>query len=310
MDNYLNHILQKKPDLVFPDLLPDSPELKAELADVSNEEYHAIKNMASASLVKEMLESPRDYLHALYENQIGESKEEDHFRFGRLFHEAILEPKKFQGKKIHVKDFGHQGKKENKLAKKEFMESINPGDVVFKPKEHEAFLGMLHSLLDHNIGRNLFREGIPEGTVLFRDTTKIACRARWDYYIPKKKWLVEIKTTRATSPALFKADISKLHYDFQMGFQAMGHKMIYGSPPEMRVIVAISKVPPHHIWIFMLDDNFVESGDAKYRWSMDMLAKCLRLKQFPAKQINAEMVSPPSWAQYESFPQIEFKEQV
>ena len=306
MDNYLQHILEKKPDLIFPAKLGEG----SKRIEILNEDYHQIHNRVSNSLLSNMRDSPRKYLYELYQNQIADEKEEKkHLRFGRLFHEALLEPENFHKKKIVVKDFPPQRSKAAKEEKRLFLEGLEPGTIVFSGEEYDAFVWMLNSLVDHDVGKNIFKGGTPEVTFLFDDPkTGISARSRLDYIIPEKKWIVEVKTTRVSNPAMFKAEVYKMDYDMQLAFQAEAYKSHYGIYPELRVIVGVSKAAPHEIKILMLDDEMVSPGQMKYRWCMETLNKCLELKQFPPKQIRAEIVSPPSWAAYETFPEIEFKE--
>lgn len=150
------------------------------------------------------------------------------FHFGRILHEAILEPERF--------NFSNYKGVNRKL----FYRCM---EAVRQSKECLSLIA-----------------GSREQEVYWTDFyTKVACKSKLDIY--KKGMVIDIKTTRARTQQEFEECIIKYEYDRQIAFYA--DSVSAGQV----VLIGISKTASK-LFYFKTHSNseFITMGRAKYRY--------------------------------------------
>lgn len=306
MEHYSGKLL-KTDGLVLPILAGLTQKKDGFYEDMPAEEYHSQYDRMSNSFMKYLGKSPLHFLQKVFDAQKGEKENEpDHFRFGRAFHMAILEPSKFKECFIAMPDFGNPRTKAAREEKEKFISSQKEGAILLDQKEIDSLTGMCEAISSNIYLRPMLKDMKPEGTILFSEIeSKIACRARPDL-ISSTGYMFDIKTSREISPGMFANDIAKYGYHVQLAFYREAYLMEFGKEPEMTGIVAIEKTPPYDIAIYFPNDNDLSAGREWFRAALRTYRKCVETGKWPGQSPEPMIINMPRWAEMNTFPTWEF----
>lgn len=165
------------------------------------ETYREHEDFASQSTLEKYKKSP---LHALHE----EFKETEALRFGRLYHEFILTPEEFV-KNYYLAD-------DTKLLAELSQSYVNPvgtkaykswfaeqlgfakGKEIVTSKDFIKMQSMRQELMKYTFIRYLLKATKKEVSA-YGEIDGIKAKGRFDMYLEKKRWIVDLKTVSDAS---------------------------------------------------------------------------------------------------------------
>lgn len=255
--------------------------------------YHQDKTAISSSGLKMLDKSPRHFkkmwLDAL------PRKDTDALRFGRLAHEAILEPDKFKARYHVMPDFGDGRKKLAQQAKQAWFDELPFGAEYVTKDDYDTLMAMIESLFENQAAIDLIKGGIFEVTGYFRDpVTGIKCKTRPDILRHEFDYLPELKTSNNPGKALFAHDVLKYGYHIQVAFNMFAVEQITGRQILDACFIVIDKNPPYEAFVYEVDQNMLHVANDQVRFLLNRLKHCVDNNHFPGKQEHGpETLSMP-----------------
>lgn len=249
--------------------------------------YFAMPGVNWSSL-KVIDTSPLAYKYAL------ENKREDtaDLAAGRLLHTLVFEPAKF-GAEYAVWEGGDR----RGNAWKEF-EAANAGRTIFKPSEIEAVRAMAAAVRRHPLVRPYLeaKDGEFERVVTWTDpATGLDCKMKADWIIPSQLTLIDLKSTRSIERRRFIGDVAKFDYYGQLAHYSQGCTHGLKWTPIKRVLIAVEKLAPHDVGVFVLDDEACEIGDEHRDELMAKLKACMDTNDWPGRYSEEQTIDLPGW---------------
>ena len=224
--------------------------------------------------------------------------------FGSAFHCALLEPEVFARTYVAEPDFGacrkdaHTTSEEAKRNKEERNKwrAANVGKRFISPESEAKIAGMCASVRGDDLASALVTGGVPEMTVLWRDSeTGLRCKARADYYVRSARLIVDVKTVDSAKEYAFARSVERYGYDTQdalytSGFAAAGH------PVDRFVFLAVEKRAPYLVAMYRLDVASREAAGAAVREAIRGMAECLRTDVYPGHPAGIQTIGVRRWA--------------
>lgn len=258
---------------------------------MTNEAYHASEGISKTGL---------DHIHrspAHYQAYLAEpSKETPALFFGRVVHQAILEPFLFAEQVVTVPgDIAAMDKrtKAYKEAWAEFQEAAK-GKTIIEPDMHADIKRMQESVWSNQTAVSILTSDPPclfEQSVYAVDAqTGELIKCRPDIADHGMRLLADLKTTKDARPEPFSRDA----YSFRYHVQAAYYLDICGY--DYFTFIAVEKEPPYAVMVYEADYDFIEAGRAAYRRDLDLYHKCRMSGIWPAYQDELHQLSLPRWA--------------
>lgn len=219
----------------------------------------------------------------------------DAYRLGRGLHCAALEPERYRRDYVVLPEFGDLRTKAAKAAKAEWL-ADHEGQAWLPAADAEAAERMVAALHAHPLAAPLLRGGHPEVTALWEDAdTGLQCCARADYWIPSRRVLVDLKTTRDASPRAFARAIGQYRYHVQDAHYRAGWEAC-GERADHFIFIAIEKTPPYGISVHQLDPDSLLRAEDSRRGDLRRLADCVRDNDWPCYDARIHTTQAPQWA--------------
>jgi len=213
---------------------------------------------------------------------------------GNLAHCAVLEPKEFEARYV-------VGPSVNRNTKvwKEFVEA-NPNRIAIQDDQREVAIRQAVSVNAlPEIGEAL-ANGKAEVSAFWTDEeTGVKCRCRPDWVNDCGEpgvILLDLKTYSIASANEFRRQVARKRYDVQAAFYSDGYSAASGRTILGFVFVAVETEYPYAANAFMLDDESLESGRAKYRRNLRTYAECERTNTWPGYSTGIDIIRLPQWA--------------
>lgn len=272
-------------------------------ANVADADYHArVPGLISKTAL--------DYAHrssAHYKAWLDGAEEEDTpaLAFGRAFHCALLEPKRFADEYAVEPDFGYllkhdasgttaeQGKA-NKIARNEWL-AANGHRILICQSDSDAILGMLRSVSSHPLASRILSGGVAEQTVRWTDDSGLPAKCRPDYFVASRRMIVDVKTTTDAGHDAFRRDVAKYRYHVQNALYRMAFRALE-IPVEYFVFLPVEKEPPYAVAVYSIDDAGVERGYNSARTDIEVLSQCARTGEYPGYPSTIQTLELPPWA--------------
>ena len=176
--------------------------------NLPEETYRSAPGVNNSTL-KMMRKSPRHYLNAL---EATDKKDSPSLLFGRLVHQAILEPHKPKGYVIRP-----DGMKFNTKEGKAWRDEQTP--PIIESSDAERIASIAGSVREHPLWSEI-KTGSTEVSVFKKDqTTGLLLKARIDCLVGKS--IIDIKTTEDASAAGFTKSCQAFGYARQAAFYGM-----------------------------------------------------------------------------------------
>lgn len=261
--------------------------------DVPSAIYHArVEGLASKSVLDMIHRSPAHYRVWLDGH---EEPPTPPLIFGGAFHCSLLEPAVYSQAYGVVPDFGDCRKTENK-ARRDAWRARNAGRIHIDEDDDKTIQAMIRAVHAHPLAGRMIRDGEPELTVRWKDeATDIECKARGDYFVPRHRMLLDVKSSQDASPEAFRKSIADFGYHRQDAFYRAGFRAV-GLDVEHFVFVVVEKTPPHAVAVYALDADGIQRGAASIAKDLETLAECLRTKTWPGYPVEIKTLELPPWA--------------
>jgi len=237
----------------------------------------------------------------------------DNLRFGRLYHEFILEPDVFVSHCIRVPDFGYLRKhkdttseqaKRNKMDKRAW-EQDNTDKEWVDGDTYAQLVAMREALYAHPVAKSaLTQPGTRKEYACLSEKNGVWYKSLFDMI--GDGWITDLKTCRDASPKGFGQSIAKWGYLGQAAFYVDGHKRGFGSAlgaDDMRFcFIAQEKDPPYAVGVYTLNSRHIQSGRVEYKRLLFLKQQCDKAGQYPAYTPEvAEDADVPEWALIDAF---------
>lgn len=222
------------------------------------------------STLKLMRRSPRHYLNAL---ESTEKKDSPALLFGRLVHQAILEPYKPKGYvirpdglKFNTKE-GKAWKDEQTLPIIESSDAERIASIAGSVSEHPLWNDVKAGWGDAKSGRT-------EVSVFKKDpSTGLLLKARIDCLIGKR--ILDIKTTEDASAAGFAKSCQAFGYARQAAF----YGLVTGCWDF--TFLAVEKEEPFACQAFRISKGSIQTAIQQIRLDLDRVKECITLQDWP-----------------------------
>jgi len=278
-------------------------KVKIIVNDDDNETYHGKKEYISASGLKKIKISP---LH--FKEQ--QTKETEALLFGSAYHTYILEPDLFE-KEYFIFDPLKRPEPDKTFASnanKEWKNNIYlQYPHVIDADDFKTIKAMKDRLFRHTYTKHLLTKGIAESSHYYEIDTKYAgkvnVKIRPDYLKPKKRIIIDLKTTNDASLDGFTKNAAKYDYHIQASLyadlmeQEEGDKM-----PWSFIFVAQEKTKPYAFNLFEASSQFISQGRYEYEMLLILYKQCIDNDKWPGYQVYIEnrfginQLSLPIWA--------------
>lgn len=273
--------------------------------DIDDEDYHTDKTTVGSTSLRKILK-PHGSLRSFYKHFFEgvKNEESESLRVGKLVHKAVLEGPAFLKSYVVMPEFTGKTKDgrdssqsaEAKSAKKKWLASLEPGTIVTTQYEIDMITGIVDSILSHEDGKHLFKNGKAEIAGMFVDEeTKIRCKIKPDFLSFDNSVLVDLKTARSSERFAFGAQAARLRYDFQVYMYAYGVKMISGKFPEVIALTAVEKVPPYECGVYYLETHHLLRAETDFRNALRDLRKAIDTNNWPQRQEKLGPLYFPDW---------------
>jgi hypothetical protein len=260
-------------------------------SDITNDEYHASFGISSTGL-KAFGKSPAHY-KAYTEKAF---KETPALRIGKIIHEAILEPEKFNS-------VVWDGPVKRGKAWEQFQND-NHGRHILTVTERDMLDGMTMAVMAHSRASRLVASaGWAEVSAWWVDPVSgELCKCRPDKW-RKDGVLVDLKTCEDASPEGFAKSVYNYGYHLQAAFYLDGAARAIRQSgrtdleiPSEFFFVAVEKEPPYAVGVYNLDYEAMEIGRDRYSALLLEYSRCRVRDEWPAYKEELVTLGLPAWA--------------
>lgn len=214
----------------------------------SDSEYHRTSALGSSDL-KSILRSV-----AHYEYKKAHPVDKVAYNFGKAFHMAILEPKRFKTDVVMMPKFSGTGA----VMRRDTWAIENHGKLIIKEEELEALEEMKKSVAHHKSASKLLIGGEAETSFFWDDPeTGLPCKCRPDYLTGV---CLDLKSTQDASFESFQKTLLFYNYHLSAAHYLNGLSAVTGKLHETFLIIAVEKEPPHLTQVFEIDFGTLEKG--------------------------------------------------
>jgi hypothetical protein len=258
---------------------------------VSSEEYHAAPGLSSTGL-KRLAVTPAHYQAYLNEPR----KETPALRFGRMLHEAVLEPERWADG--HAVEPAGINKRTN-AGKEELaaFEAENKGKHIITRDEADKIAAVQRACRSHIGARTILTaaDGVAEQSVWWTDPmTGVLCKCRPDWWTSLV--LADLKTCESAEQRAFSRAIYNYGYHMQAAFYADGVAAATDTEPKPFLFLAVEKKPPYAAAAYMADPGMMELGRTQYRRLLHLYAECEARWYWPGYPDEINPISLPAYA--------------
>lgn len=246
-------------------------------APITDQEYHALPQLSSHKLL-DFERSPRLFKA----KHIDKSVQTDvtlGMQFGSLFHEAVLEPKRFMDRPVGP-EIGKTSK-----AWKEFI-LANPRGV--HPEDMRQILGMQRSIIDHPLANKLL--SVPSAVterVGFASLEGVDMRMKCD--LVADQFILDLKSTYDSSDRAFGFDADKYGYLFQACVYNALALAIDGKPRAF-YLLAVEKTYPFDVAVYSVPDAVLEKEMERVQALLKHYSFCVRENRWDFKNLRLKPI--------------------
>lgn len=265
-------------------LVPPTAGVADDYASIEALNWSTLRHLAtSPRLLRWRAEHPREDSTAL--------------RVGRAIHCAVLEPERFDAAYIVAPKVD----KRTKAGKAEWaafvVESTASGAEILDAEEHALAVRCAEAVRSHPRARDLLRGGRAEETITWTDPeTGIRCKARADWITPN--YILDLKSTRATSIAQINAEIARYLYHGQLAYYHDGAitARVLPESADGPYVLAVQTVEPYDVVPVRIVAGDLATGRALYRSLLRQYAQCSAADWWPGLAPDVIDSDLPRWA--------------
>lgn len=260
---------------------------------ISNSEYHAQRDVLSASGAKAILE---DSLGDFRYNQT-HAVHKDVFDAGTAAHELVLEG---EFRSIQVLEYDSY---RTKAAQEARDDARALGKTSMLERDLEDIYGMAKALRDNVDAMALLESGQPEVSAFFTDpVTGLECRTRFDWLpeIDTSKRLVipDYKTAKSANPRKFRKDAANYRYHQQLAWYEDTLPILGIHHDVKMVLIAQEKTAPYASSVVQFAPRDLELGRALNELARRKFKHSLETDHWPFYP-GVTQLELPEYAHYE-----------
>lgn len=262
-------------------------------------------NALRSGYLKHLKKSPA-HLKASIDNP---QEETEALAFGKKVHKIFEDPEKFRdycvyepvftGKTKDGKESTRSGEAREK--KEAWYANIKPEQIVLTVDEIPVIDGIMKSVKNHKLVRNLLKEGLSEQSLFVKDSDTgliLSCRAD---FISTRGHVIDIKTTRDASPGFFLNQIfsdrsNSPYYILNAAHYAHCMREAKVGSGESFTFVAIEKKEPYGIMVYPMDIGCLAPGEQWRSVLTKRYAECVEKNIWPCYEERAFPATPPQWS--------------
>ena len=244
------------------------------LLDMSNEDYHAGNGFYSSSQLKDALKSRQVFFNK-YISKVEKQKQIEAFVVGNAAHTLLLEPELYSSEYAIFKGV-------KRGAKFEQFKKDNPGKVILGNMQESKIRSWVGAVQGNKLAAQFFQGGTAEKSI-FSEINGLKLKARYDYMIPSKGLISDLKTT---SGVLTEKSLRDKVYSFGYHVSAalyldMFNKVYDGKLKEF-YLVFVSK-DTLEVKVVKLDDSILAEGRERYIHAIEEI-KIITSKEYVCKE--------------------------
>lgn len=209
---------------------------------------------------------------------------------GRVTHTLVFEPELFESEYVIWEGGDRRGK--------DWLEfkAGNSDKTIFKPAEIDAAIAMADAVKRHPLVQPYLQDGVFEQPIQWLDPDfGLRCKGKPDWLQPKRRTLVDMKTTISINGHRFGALAARLGYHCQLAMYRDGIEHALGWRPQKVCIIAVERDPPHDIGVFELDEDTLFIGLDEVKQLMAQLVACRASGQWPGRYVEEQALQLPAW---------------
>ena len=216
---------------------------------------------------------------------------------GSLTHALLFEPETFDDHYVLCDAKKRAGQKWTKCCEEAALGDCEPA------MEYQAALAnnISNVILSHPVAAKLLKSapGIVEKPIRWRESsTGLPCKCKPDWLI--QHICMDLKTTSDPRPEAFLKTVLNYGYHRQAALYLEGIATTLGFLDTEWVIIAAGNKEPHDIWIYRLDQEFIEQGVAEnYETLAGLTYSIARNDWTGTGQNDLITLSRPKWARSE-----------
>jgi exodeoxyribonuclease VIII len=124
--------------------------------------------------------------------------------------------------------------------------------------------------------------------------------ANWRYDVQAPYYLDGLREALRQSgdqpPAEGAAELSAYWIDEKTGVLCRCRPDFWRGEPKHFVFIAVEKKPPYAVGVYVLDEESMALGAAKYRANLNTYAECLANDNWPGYGDKVQTISVPAWS--------------
>lgn len=273
-------------------------QLFAETYEATNDEYHADFTRISNSMRKVFTDSRRLYEGRFITDTVPPRTATTALEIGTIAHAAILEPHIVERVCVPIPPgvLNEQGHRKG-ANWKAFEASLQPDQIAATPGDLRLAMALRDACMKNPGTRKwLEMEGPSEQSIRWQDAaTGLQLRCRPDKRTTR--CIVDVKTTRNSSPIEFSKSCAQFAYAEQATFYQNGVAALLQGEILPVVFIAVSKEPPYVARAYELDEAAMDYARERVAKSLEDLAHCYGANDWrePGEEEVMEL-SLPNWA--------------
>lgn len=267
---------------------------------LSNEDYHASKGISNSQMSYLLPpHSPKEFWYKYLSGKAPKQEDQSHFSVGSAVHTLVFEPETFKDRFYSVVEIPKRNTIMGKAAY-EAMEKTAAGRSILDKADQDLVFEMAANITSHKMWKSLkATSGNIEDSLAWRDPeSDTLLRSRPDYY--NNEIIIDLKTTKDSSPAAFKRSVIDYGYHRQAALAIDGLTTLTGRFYSSVVLFVVDKNPPHPVRCYVLSETAVQQGRIEYKEAAMNYAKCSTSGQWHDHPQIIEDIDIPQWA-YRSF---------
>ena len=267
--------------------------------DMSNHDYHALRDSFSSTQLKYLLTtSPRHFKAKYIDGDIAETKSTPALTLGSLVHCLVLTPGEISKEFVFLPDLDLRTKVGR--AEKASIELVANGRLLVTEDVRLQAVEMSNAVLADPSACKLLADCENELSYFWTcPHTGLRFRARADGYAKNTKALIELKTGKDMSPLHFQRQAYNLNYDLSMAHYMEGLRR-NDLECSKGYFITVESAAPYVVQCYQADDSFIDLGHQKWLEAITKLMAGKSNDKWPSYVDAAlqeyPLLMPPAWA--------------
>jgi len=263
-----------------------------ENAQVDETVYRSHETIAQSDLKVLVNGSPKHYLQS---RAGGDKKLTPALTLGIATHKAFFEWDTFLDEYSVIPETIDRRTKAGKAEWSEFQKE-SEGMKLLTADQIRTISNMMQNLQSIRIVREYTTGGYPERCFfrppppLYADRIPVSLKARFDYWQPDQKVIVDLKTTDSAAPERFLQSVKKYGYHIQAAYY-----LDFVDPGAEFIFVVVEKNPPYEVAVYKMDEAFIKQGRAVYTEGFRELAQCFYHDTWGGYPREVQTLECPEW---------------